>query len=502
MNLALNALKQRTGEICALTQISNLACWDQMTMMPPAGNAARSQMLAQIAQLENRLWRDPTTSGIIERLKPELAELPADSFEHALVRHAVREQKRALRVPPELCGQITQAFAEGHAIWAKAREQNNYALAKPALDRNIALARKYAACFPEMAHPGDALLALTDHGVTVNELRALFGPLRTGLLILLKKIQASPVPSDDFFRQVFKPSAELAFATEVVSRLGYDISRGRIDLAAHPFMSNFGSHDVRITTRIVPQDFCEAFTSAVHEAGHAMYEQGLDPVLNGTILARGTSDAVHESQSRLWENIVARHPAFWDFFFPRLQAQFPGKFDHVTKEAVVRAMNRVVPSPLRAVADEVTYNLHAIMRFDFELGLLEGSITTDDLPQLWRERMKADLGIDITTDAEGVLQDPHWFDSGLMLFHSYVLGNILSTQFFDAALKKNPAIPQSMAQGDFTPLRHFLTENIYRHGAKYSMHELLQRVTGQPPQVGSLLTYLNERYGALYGLAA
>jgi carboxypeptidase Taq len=318
---------------------------------------------------------------------------------------------------------------------------------------------------------------------------------------LVQAIAAQPTADYACLRQKFPEAQQLAFGSAVVKQLGYDFQRGRQDKTHHPFCTTFSLGDVRITTRVKENNLGDALFSTIHEAGHAMYEQGIRRELEGTPLARGTSSGVHESQSRLWENLVGRGRGFWRFFYPKLQAAFPAQLGSVPLDAFYRAINKVERSLIRTDADEVTYNLHVMIRFDFELQLLEGKLAVRDLPEAWRERYQADLGIASPDDRDGVLQDVHWFGGQIGgVFQGYTLGNILSAQFYAAALRANPQIPDQIAGGEFTPLHAWLQENIYQHGAKFTANELVKRATGQPLTIEPYIRYLRTKYGELYKL--
>jgi carboxypeptidase Taq len=283
--------------------------------------------------------------------------------------------------------------------------------------------------------------------------------------------------------------------------LGYDFSRGRIDKTHHPFMTKFSLGDVRITTRVKENDFSDCFFSVVHESGHAMYEQGIRRELEGTPMGGGTSAGVHESQSRTWENLVGRSREFWEHFYPQVQQVFPEQLGNTSLDTFYRAINKVERSLIRTDADEVTYNLHVMLRFEFELQLLEGKLAIRDLPEAWRERFKADIGITPPDDRDGVLQDVHWYGNFIGgVFQGYTLGNIMGAQFFDAAEKAHPEIRGEMRQGKFDTLRNWLTENIYQHGRKYTASELVARVTGGPIRIEPYINYLRTKYGELYQL--
>jgi carboxypeptidase Taq len=334
-----------------------------------------------------------------------------------------------------------------------------------------------------------------------STVRALFAALREQLVPIVQAITAQPVADDACLRQHFPEAQQLAFGLEAIKQLGYDFDRGRQDKTHHPYMIKFSLGDVRITTRFSENDLGNALFSTIHEAGHALYEQGIRMEFEGTPLASGTSAGVHESQSRLWENIVGRSRGFWQFFYPRLQATFPDQLGGVPLDIFYRAINKVKPSLIRVDADEVTYNLHVMMRFDFELDLLEGRLAVRDLPDAWHERTQSDLGIAPPDDRDGVLQDVHWYGGPIGgAFQGYTLGNILSAQFFESAIRAHPAIRAEIATGKFDTLHGWLKQNIYQHGRKFTASQLVERATGGPLSFEPYIRYLREKYGELYQL--
>lgn len=332
-------------------------------------------------------------------------------------------------------------------------------------------------------------------------IRTLFAELRGQLVPLVQAITEQPRADDTCLLQIFPEAEQVAFGLAVIERLGYDLQRGRQDKTHHPFMTKFSLGDVRITTRFKENDLREGLFSTIHEAGHAMYEQGICRDFEGTPLARGASSGVHESQSRLWENLVGRSRGFWRYFYPKLQATFPQQLGSVSLDTFYRAINTVERSLIRTDADEVTYNLHVIMRFDFELDLLEGRLAVRDLPEAWRERFTSDIGITPSDDRDGVLQDMHWYSDTIGgQFQGYTLGNILSAQFMDSATKAYPGIPGEIESGEFGTLHGWLKEHIYQHGRKFTASELVERVTGGPLSTEPYLGYLRTKYGELYQL--
>ena len=345
----------------------------------------------------------------------------------------------------------------------------------------------------------DPLIAESDYGMTAATIKPLFSELRKELVSLVQAVDEQPPTDNSCLYQHFPEEKQEAFGLEVIRHFGFDFERGRQDRTHHPFMIKFSLGDVRITTRFKEDYLGEALFCTMHEAGHGLYELGINPAYEGSPLARGTSSGVHESQSRLWENLVGRSRDFWIYFYPRLQKVFPEQLGSVPLENFYRAINKVQRSLIRTAADELTYNLHVIIRFDLEMELLEGKLAVRDLPEAWRERYRADLGIAPPDDRDGVLQDVHWFFGTIGgRFQGYTLGNIMAAQFFDAALHAHPEIRSEMQKGKFDTLHTWLKTNIYHHGRKYTASELVERITGGPMTIKPYLQYLRTKYSDLY----
>ena len=369
------------------------------------------------------------------------------------------------------------------------------------LEKTLDYSRELANFFPGYDHIADPLIDFADYGMKAATVSALFAELRKNLVPIVQAIIAQPVADDSCIRQSFPEAQQLAFGQEVVKKLGYDFNRGRQDKTRHPFCTTFSLGDVRIATRVKENDLGDALFSTIHESGHAMYEQGIRAELEGTPLAHGTSSGVHESQSRLWENVVGRGRGFWEYFYPKLQTAFPLQLDDEPLDTFYRAINKVERSLIRTDADEVTYNLHVMIRFDLELQLLEGKLAVRDLPEAWRARYKSDLGLAAPDDRDGVLQDVHWYGGQIGgVFQGYTLGNILSAQFYEAATKAHPEIPNQIPRGEFGSLHGWLQENIYQHGSKFTANEIVKRATGQDLTIEPCIRYLRTKYGELYKL--
>ncbi len=497
----LAALRARLLEVNDLESAAALLHWDQTTYMPPGGAAARGRQLATLSRLAHARFTDPAIGALLDDLTPHAERLPFDDDDASLIRVTRREYERAVKVPPEYTARLHEHGAASYAAWVEARPANDFRAVRPFLEKTLDLSRELAEFFPGYAHVADPLIDFSDPGMTVAATRALFGALRDGLKPLVEAIAARPGLDASCLNQPFDRAAQRAFAESVVRGFGYDFRRGRLDPTAHPFMTKFSLDDVRITTRYKDDELGDALFSSMHEAGHALYEQGIDPAFEGTPLGCGTSSGVHESQSRLWENFVGRGRRFWTHFYPRLQEAFPAQFGAVKLQTFHHAVNKVAPSLIRTDADEVTYNLHVMIRFELESQLLEGKLAVRDLPDAWRARYRDDLGVAPPDDRDGALQDVHWF-AGLIggAFQGYTLGNIIAAQVFAAALDAHPRIPSQIERGEFDLLRAWLRENVYRHGSKYTANELLQRVVGGPLDVAPLLRHLRAKYGRIYRL--
>jgi len=496
-------LKTRFREISDLSAASSVLHWDQATYMPPGGAAARGRQVALLSQLAHERLVAPAIGRLIEALVPYGESLPHGSDDAGIIRTARRDYEKAIKVPADYVARASAHSSASYQAWTQARPANDFNRMAPYLETTLELSREYAGFFAPYAHIADPLIDDADEGMTTASIRRLFGELKRGLVPLLDAICAQPAADDSCLRRDFPKPAQLEFAKLAAERLGYDFKRGRLDLTHHPFCTRFSAGDVRITTRVAENDLGDAFFSTVHESGHAMYEQGVDAALAATPAGHGVSAGVHESQSRLWENIVARSRGFWEYFYPPLQHRFPAQLSNVPLDGFHRAINKVARSLIRTDADEVSYNLHIMLRFDLELRLLEGKLAVKDLPEAWRVAMQADLGIAPPDDRDGCLQDVHWYSGAIGgAFQSYTIGNILAAQFYAAACNAHPETPDDITRGEFATLHGWLQDNLYRHGAKFPPNELIKRATGSPLNMKPYLGYLREKYGALYRLPA
>jgi carboxypeptidase Taq len=490
-------LKHRLLEVYDLNAAGSLLSWDQATYMPNGGAISRGRQSAVVRRLAHEHFVDPEIGRLLDHLEPCADRL--SSHDATLIRVVRRDFERAIRVPAEYVAHANAHFSASYNAWTRARPANDFAAMIPFLERTLDLSREYASFFAPYHHIADPMIDDTDEGLTTATVQRLFAGLRRELIPMVRAICDQPAADDGCLRSSFSEAAQLSFGLSVATQMGYDLERGRLDKTRHPFCSKFAAGDVRITTRVRESDVRDALFSTLHEAGHAMYEQGVDTAHEGTPLGSGVSAGVHESQSRLWENVVARSRPFWEHYYPLLQGTFPDQLGSVPIDIFYRAINKVERSLIRTDADEVTYNLHIMLRFDLELELLEGRLRVRDLPEAWRTKMQSDVGVLPPDDRDGCLQDVHWYSGSIGgAFQSYTIGNILSAQFFAAAIKAHPDILNEAASGQFGILRGWLTHNLYRYGRTLTPEAIIARATGSPMTMAPYLTYLRRKYGELY----
>ncbi len=494
-------LKNRLIEVNDIQSAVGLLHWDQSTYMPPGGAAARARQSATLGRLAHEKFTDPEIGHLLDTLQPYTESLDYDSDEAGLIRVTRRQFERAIKIPSVFFAEVTTHTSESYQVWTEARPANDFESVRPYLEKTLEYSRQAANYFPGYDHIADPLIEPRDYGMKASDVRRVFDELRKELVPIATAITSQTPADDSCLHKQYPEDKQLAFGLKVAERFGYDLNRGRQDMTHHPFMTKFSLGDVRITTRSEEDNLSEALFCTMHETGHALYEQGINMEFEGTPLARGTSAGVHESQSRLWENIVGRSKGFWKYFYPHLQEMFPDQLGSVSIDTFHRAINKVERSLIRTEADEVTYNLHVMLRFDFELALLEGEMEIRDLPNAWKERFEADFGIVPPDDKDGVLQDVHWY-FGLIggSFQGYTLGNILGAQFFSSALEAHPEIKDDTENGEFKTLHNWLRENIYEHGSKFTAPEIVERATGQPMTISPYMKYLRTKYGELYDL--
>ena len=489
-------LRTRLAEIHDLRRAQEILFWDQTVMMPSGGGPVRGQQVTTLDRIAHETFVADEIGTLLDALSPYEEQLAYDSDEASLIRTARRDWLKARRVPAALAAQIVGAGAIAHDVWAKARAENDYALFLPHLERAVELKRRYVECFDGYDEPYDVLLDDYEPGMKTAEVRAVFDELKAELIPLIAEIGS--VDGDDAFMQgPWPPDAQHAYSLKIIERFGYDPSFARLDTTVHPFAASSGTQDIRLTTRYKEDDITSIFT-AMHECGHGLYEHGVSPSLERTPLCQGVSSALHESQSRLWENIVGRSRPFWNHFYPSFQATFPEAVGGVDQERFFRAINRVKPSYIRVDADEATYNLHIILRFELEQEIMAGTIDLKELPDVWNARFEEYLGIPVPSDTLGVLQDVHWSDGSFGYFPTYSLGNIVSVQIWEKVLSEIPDLPEQFEQGEFGQLHEWLRTRLYSLGRKFTPQETLERVVGTPTiDAAPYVRYLKDKLGAL-----
>jgi carboxypeptidase Taq len=500
MEKKIKQLKAYLAEIYDLSRIDAVLSWDQQTYMPPGGAGDRGNQLALLARLVHERKTSPRLGRLLDSLASYAEGLDPTTDEASLIRVVRKEFDKNLRVPSTWVSEFARVTTLSQEAWVQARAENNFAAFRPHLEKVVALRRQYASFFAPYQHVYDPLLDDFEPGMKTAEVQSIFSILRSEQVALVKAILArGPVESEFLFLE-YPEEAQRDFGIEVIKRFGYDFERGRLDRAAHPFSTSFGLGDVRITTRFNPKYLSSALFGTMHESGHALYDMGYDPSLDRTPLADGASMAIHESQSRMWENLVGRSLPFWRFFYPRLQQVFPAQLGKVALETFYKAINRVQPSLIRVEADEATYNLHIMLRLELEIALMEGSLEVKDLPSAWNQRMQDFVGLTPPTDAQGVMQDIHWSGGMIGYFPTYALGNLVSAQLWERINADIPDLEDQIQHGEFGALLGWLRKNVHRHGCKYEPQDLVRRVTGSPIDPRPYLRYLKAKYTRIYGL--
>jgi carboxypeptidase Taq len=493
METALAELRERLAKLTDLRRTEGLLAWDMQVFMPPGGGPTRAAQLATLEEVIHERLVDDRLGELLDELEPYAASLPHDSDDACLIRVARRDWDRARRVPSELAGEIAQTAAESYAVWVTARENSDFAAFCPFLERVVDLRRRYIECFAPYDDAYDVLLEDYEPGMKTSEVREVFAVLTPALREL---VAANATDVDDaFMRGPFPVAAQDALSRELCEALGATWDQFRLDTTVHPFEITFGLGDVRLTSRYSEHDLLSLFT-AMHECGHGLYEWGVSPTLERTPLCMGVSATLHESQSRLWENVVGRSLPFWRWFYPRLQETFPGPLGSVPLEDFHRAVNRVRRSHIRVDADETSYGLHVILRFELEQELLTGRLAVKDLPDAWNSRFEELMGISVPDDAHGVLQDAHWSGGGFGYFPTYLLGTVLSVQVWERVRAELPAVDEQLERGDFAELHAWLRETIYTLGRKLTPAETVERAVGGPIDPQPYLAYLREKLAA------
>ena len=497
-------LAARLADLHNLNMAYWLLQWDQNVYMPPSGADARAAQMATLQSLRHQILTDDKTARLIEAAALEIDPDDFDSTPTSLVRIARQDYASAMQLPTAFVEESAQAVAAGFSAWHEAKSTNNYRHFLPALQRIFDLKMRETELRGYTDHPYDVMLENWERGLTTKQVSAIFADLEPALIELTAAVSASQDKVDDaLLHQRFPIPQQRELAQYVSTAFGVDYTRwARLDEAPHPFSLQISTQDIRLTTRFDENFFNPAFFGTLHETGHSLHGHGFAPEIEGTFLSDMElgSQAVCEAQSRLWENMIGRSQAFWSWVFPKAKELFPAQFGRAKADTLYRAVNKVHPQFIRVEADELTYNLHILLRFEIELDLVEGKLRLADAPEAWNAKFKEYFGIVPPTDSVGILQDIHWSMGGFGMFVGYAIGNIAAAQYYNRALAAHPEIPAEIGQGKFATLRAWLTENIYRHGRKYTLDEMTQRATGSDLQSRDYIAYLRQKFGALYGI--
>jgi len=499
MGSKLQELKDHLGTISDMGSAVALLNWDQETYMPAGSAQARAKHLSTLQKLTHEMFVDEKTLSLIEGAKSELNGAPEDSDDASLIRITLRDYERETKIPSSLVAEMAEVTSAAKQAWKAAYHSADFASFQPHLEKILELKQKQAEILGYEDHIYDALLDQFEPEMKTAEVSRIFEAQKPTLISLVKQISEREEPRDDFLHVNYDEKLQLAFGENIIRDFGFDFDHGRQDLAHHPFATSFAVGDVRITTRVWKDFMPTALFGTLHECGHALYEQGISPSLDRTPLADGTSLGVHESQSRMWENLVGRSRGFWDHYYGDLQKTFPDQLGNVDVEAFYKAINKVKPSFVRVEADEVTYNLHIMLRFELEVEMLQGNIKVSDLPELWNAKITQYLGITPPNNTKGVLQDIHWSMGAIGYFSTYALGNLMSTQFYNQAKEEIDGLESKISSGQFKELREWLREKIHQHGRKFTANQLLDRVTGSGLSADSYVDYLKSKYEGIYG---
>lgn len=496
----LDDFRERLGEVFDVRSALALLHWDQEVYMPPKAGSARGRQLATLSALEHRLFTSKEMgrllselSTIVDRLDPDDAQLVAETR---------YDYERATRLPEAFVHRFAEEQSKAYLAWVRARKQSDFPLFRPHLGTMVELLRQRADYLGYEGSPYNALLEDYERGMTIELLRPIFDDLVPRQQALVARIAGAADPSEfAWLDQEWNEQAQWDFSLRVLRDMGYDFEAGRQDKSVHPFTTNFDLYDVRVTTRINSRDLFSGLMGSIHEGGHALYEQGFQTKDQRTTLAQAPSLGIHESQSRLWENLIGRSRAFWEHYTPVLRQQYPGKLDGVTSDKIYRAVNRVQPSLIRVEADECTYNLHVVLRFEIEVALIEGRMGVDEVPEAWNAKMKEYLGVIVSDDARGCLQDIHWSHGSMGYFPTYALGNLYGAQLFEKITADIPDLWTHVAEGDFRPLLTWLRRRVHQYGRRKTAVDIVRDATGAAPGPQAFLRHLERKFSAIYRLA-
>jgi len=500
MEEKLMQLRELLGEVADLRAASSVLGWDQQVNMPEGGAEDRGE---QIATVENILHKKATSDEIgklLDDLEKYKDQLDPDSDDARLIKVARREYDKQTRVPPAYVSEFARVSTVAQSVWEKAKAAADFEKFRPHLEKLVNLRRQYAEFFEPWDHVYDPLLDDFEPGMKTADVQEIFNKLRLEQVELIRKISEKEQVEKSFLTLNYPEKKQWDFGVEVISKFGYDWNHGRQDKSAHPFTTSFGLNDVRITTRFKEDYLSTAMFGTMHECGHALYEQGVDKKLNRTPLADGASMAVHESQSRMWENLIGRSRPFWKYFYPRLKEIFPSQLGNVDQDAFYKGINAVEPSLIRVEADEATYNLHIMLRLEIEIALMEGSLEVKDAPGVWNEKFKEYLGIVPPDNGQGVLQDIHWSFGGFGYFPTYALGNLVSVQIWEKMEQDLPDMDAQIEKAKFDEILGWLRDHVHAYGAKFEPQELVQKVTGSKITPEPYIRYLQSKFGEIYDI--
>ena len=499
---AYDALVAQLREIALLSSMSSLLHWDEQTQMPTKGAAHRAEQASLVAKLVHERMTSPRVAELLDAAAGAAGQTAPDSDAAVNVRETRRTFDRARKLPASLVEELARTGVLAQSAWAEARKKNDYPAFRPWLEKIVALKRQEADCVGYASgNRYDALLDEYEPGETADNVRKTFTALRGPLVELVRKIAGAPRQAPlEILQRHYPAKAQEAVAREAAAAVGFDFSAGRLDTSTHPFCTGIGPGDTRMTTRYDEAYFGDAFFGVLHETGHALYDQGLPAEHFGTPRGEAVSLGIHESQSRMWENLVGRSRAFWRHFMPKARAAFPQALNGVGDDDWLFAVNDVRPSLIRTEADEATYNLHVMLRFELEQSMLTGEVGAADVPAAWNEKMRDYLGITPPDDAQGCLQDIHWSGGAFGYFPTYTLGNLYAAQFFEQARKDVGDLDAMFARGEFAPLLAWLRKNIHSHGKRYRARDLVKRVTGHELSAEPLMRHLRGKAQLLYGV--
>ena len=496
----MNKIEEFKGYLAKIEYLeaaSGVLYWDMRTGIPKKGIAYRGEMLAYLSGETYKLQTSDEMKSFLDYFE---MQKDLDDVTKAMYLNAKKTYEQTKKIPEDRYKEYSLELSASEAAWEEAKEKSDFSIFMPHLQKVVDFNKEFVEYWGYKDNKYDTLLDFYEPGITVEKLDKVFGELRDAIVSLLKRIEDKNIKiNDEIFKTSFSTEEQEAFSLHVLKEMGYDFEAGRMDVSTHPFTINFGNKDVRITTHYYENEFRSALFSCIHEGGHAIYEQDVPDDLRGTLLAEGASMGIHESQSRFYENIIGRSEAFWKYFYPEAIKRFK-QFEGVSFEDFYKGINAVEPSLIRTEADELTYSIHVIIRYEIEKALINGKIKVEDLPQVWNEKYKEYLGVEPQNDAEGVLQDMHWSGGGFGYFPSYALGNLYGAQFLDKMKKDLPDLYEEIEKGNLNIIHEWLKDNIHKYGAIYKPTELIKMATGEELTAKYFIDYLNNKYSEIYEL--